>query len=99
MECLQSVLTGMEELLEVRTIRLYATYYAAWAFSKWFGEQGVPGRVKPSERGDFFHSVQAAAADVFVTRDARLARWLKQIRVEGFEVLEFEELIQRLHLS
>lgn len=87
---------GMEGLLEVRTIKLYATYYAAWAFSKWFGEQGVPGKVKASERGDFFHSVQAAAADVFVTRDAKLARWLKQINVDGFEVLEFEKLILRL---
>lgn len=69
---------GIEGLLGVRTIRLYVTYYAAWAISKWFGEQGVPGKVKASERGDFFHSVQAAAADVFVTNDNRLARWLKQ---------------------
>lgn len=87
---------GMEGLLEVKTVRLYATYYAAWVFAKWFGEQGVPGKVKPSERGDFFHSVQSAAADVFVTRDARLARWLKLIPVENFEVISLDQLLERL---
>jgi len=87
---------GIEGLLEVKTIRLYATYYTAWVFSKWFGEQGAPGSVKRSERGDFFHSVQAAAADVFVTRDSRLARWLKQIRIENFEIIDFDQLLERL---
>ena len=87
---------GLEGLLEVKTVRLYATYYAAWVFAKWFGEQGVPGKVKSSERGDFFHSVQSAAADVFVTRDARLARWLKLIPVENFEVISLDQLIERL---
>lgn len=77
---------GMEGLLEVRTIRLYAIYYTAWMLSKWFGESGTPGKVVASEKGDFFHSVQAAAADVFVTHDKRLARWLKQVPVEDFEV-------------
>lgn len=87
---------GMEGLLEVRAIRLYAIYYTAWIHSKWFGEQGKPGKVVASEKGDFFHSVQAAAADVFVTRDRRLARWLGKIPVGNFEILSLDELLGRI---
>lgn len=87
---------GIEGLLEVKAIRLYVIYYVAWVFSKWFGEQGIPGKVKPSERGDFFHAVQAAAADIFVTRDGRLARWLKQISVVDLDIINLKQLIERL---
>lgn len=87
---------GIEGLLEVKTVKLYAIYYTAWIYSKCFGEQGKLGKVISSERGDFFHSVQAAAADVFVTRDSRLARWLKQVTVDNFDVLNFDQLIERL---
>ena len=87
---------GMEGLLEARAVRLYAIYYTALIHSKWFGEQGTPGKVIASEKGDFHHSVQAAAADVFVTRDRRLTRWLRKIPVESFEVLNLDELLERL---
>jgi hypothetical protein len=58
---------GIEGLLENRTVKLYAAYYASFTHSKWFGEQGKPGKVIGSERGDFFHAVQASAADLLVT--------------------------------
>ena len=85
----------MEGLLDNRTVRLYTIYYAALVHSKWFGEQGKPGKVKPSESGDFFHSVQASAADVFVTEDARLVRRLTQILVDGLEVMNFDDFLNR----
>jgi hypothetical protein len=91
--CLHRDIDG---LLEIKTIQLYVLYYAAWAHAKWFGEQGAPGKVKASERGDFFHSVQAAACDVFVTGDAKLARWLKLIAIPDFEILTLQQLLDRL---
>jgi hypothetical protein len=78
---------GIGGLLENKAVRLYTIYYAAFVYSKWFGEQGKPGKVKPGEGGDFFHSVQAAAADVFVTEDARLVRWLTQVPVDGLQIM------------
>lgn len=87
---------GIKGLAEIKIIKLYTIYYASWAYSKWFGEQGIPGKVKASELGDFFHSVQAAAANVFVTHDSRLARWLKQIPIEEFEVISFSRFIEQL---
>ena len=74
-------------------------YYAAFVYSKQFGEQGTPGKVKASEKGDFFHSVQAAAADTFVTHDSRLARWLQQVQVDKFEILDLNQLMKRLLIN
>ena len=87
---------GIEGLLENRTVRLYTIYYSAWVFAKWFGEQGTPGKVKTSERGDFFHAVQASAADVLVTNDARFSRWLREIPVQDFDVMSLKQLTERL---
>ena len=65
-------------------------------FAKWFGEQGTPGKVKASESGDFFHAVQASAADILVTNDSKFSRWLKQVPIEDLEIISFRELIERL---
>jgi len=87
---------GIEGMIENRTIKLYSVYYAAWVFSKWFGEQGEPGQVKASDGGDFFHAVQASAADVFVTNDKKLSRWLKQVSIEGFEIMNIAQFLEQL---
>lgn len=87
---------GIEGLLNVKPIRLYSIYYAYWTFSKLFGEQKVAGKVKSGERGDFFHSVQAAAADIFVTNDERLKRWLNEIPVDNFRIIDFKQLIENI---
>ena len=87
---------GTNGLMETKTIKLYLLYYAAWVYAKLFGEQGVSGKVDPSERGDWFHAVQAAASDVFVTHDGRLARWLNLRPVNDFEILTLLQLIERV---
>lgn len=84
---------GIDGLLKNKTVRLYTVYYAALVRAKLFGEQGTPGKVRPGESGDFFHSVQASAADVFVTEDARLRRWLEEVPIEGLLVIGLRQFI------
>lgn len=92
-QCLERGLSG---LLENQTVRMFVIYYLAWCRAKLFGEGGPPGKARPSELGDWFHSVQSSAADIFVTEDSALARWLKQVSDDRFEVIGLEELIERL---
>ena len=84
---------GIDGLLNNPTIKLYTVYYAAFVLSKWFGEQGKPGKVRSGDMGDFFHAVQASAADIFVAQDARLERWLKKVAVDGLRVMNFDEFL------
>lgn len=87
---------GIEGLLKIKPIKLYCLYQAHWIFTKLFGEQKVPGKVKAGERGDCFHAVQSSAADIFVTKDKKLERWLKEVPINNFEVINFRQLIERL---
>lgn len=87
---------GIEGLLEIKPLRLYAIYYVNLVYSKLFGEQGNPGKIISSERGDFFHAVQSSVADVFVTEDRKLNRWLQRIPVNNYEVKTLEEFYNLL---
>lgn len=87
---------GFEGLLEAKAVKLHTLYCLSWIYSKWFGEQGVPGKIGTGDFGDLLHSVQATAADVFVTNEKRLPLWLKRVPVDGFDVINLNELIDRI---
>jgi hypothetical protein len=81
---------GLEGLLNVRALGLVVRAALSLVFS-----QVINGR-KPhlGDGYDQWHASQAAAVDVFVTRDDRLALHLAHIPLEGFRgVTSFQELL------
>lgn len=92
----QCMARGIEGMLENKTVTLYTIYYSSWVFARCFGEQGTPGKVRASEMGDFFHAVQASAADIFVTKDSTFSKWLRQVQIKNLEIISFRELIEQL---
>jgi hypothetical protein len=88
-ECKQR---GLDGLLNVKSARLYVTYYVAYFYYSFvLGE-----RVLPSDSRDHHHAVSASVADIFVTHDKRFARMLKLVPIDGFEVINLNTLLQRL---
>src|SRR2546430_16199254 len=62
---------GVQNMLKIKSIRLYTIYYAWLVHSGWFGIQGDPRKMKEGDVGDFFHAVQASAANIFVTQESK----------------------------
>jgi hypothetical protein len=92
---------GFKNMLRIKSIRLYTIYYAWLIHSGWFGVQGDPRKMKEGDVGDFFHAVQASAADIFVTQESkdkrdRLPFILNQIPTEAFRIMSLNEFIQFL---
>jgi hypothetical protein len=92
---------GLSKMLGIKSLRIYTIYYAWLLQSGWFGIQDKPRRVKPGDLADWFHAVQAAAADLFVTQESKtkpgkLPNILNQLHVSGFEVINLEEFLAKI---
>lgn len=92
---------GVQNMLKIKSIRLYTIYYAWLVHSGWFGVQGDPRKMKEGDVGDFFHAVQASAASIFVTQESkdkkdRLPFILNQISTEEFEILSLSQFLEWL---
>jgi hypothetical protein len=92
---------GFENMLRIKSIRLYTIYYAWLIHSGWFGVQGDPRKMKEGDVGDFFHAVQASAATIFVTQESkdkrdRLPFILGQIPTAEFTIMGLSEFIEYL---
>jgi hypothetical protein len=70
-------------MLDLRTVRLAVGSSLSLVFSQI--REGI--QADPNDGYDQWHVVQAAAADVFLTRDKLLATRLQRILVEGFRVV------------
>jgi hypothetical protein len=92
---------GLEHMLNIKSVRIYAIYYCWLFYSHWLKTDGTPGKVKASEGGDFFHAVCASAADIFVTQESKnkygnLPFILSQVPISGFTVMNLDEFIETL---
>lgn len=92
---------GLEGMLRVKSIRLYAIYYVSLVHSGWFGVQEVPRKMKAGDLGDWFHAVQSSAASLFVTQEnkervGKLPFILNQLPTPRFEVLSLQEFLNRI---
>ena len=75
---------GLDGLLDVRTVRFCVGAVMSWIFSVVVRDQ--PRRPQRQDGYDLWHALQASAADVFVTRDERLAGLLGRVPLDGFRV-------------
>lgn len=83
---------GLEKLLRVKSARLYSAWRLAYDYNTL-----IRGRkIMKSDSRDHHHAVLASVADIFVTEDQRFAEMLRQVPIEGFEVIDLRTLIQRL---
>lgn len=92
---------GLENMLKIKSIRLYTIYYAWLIHSGWFGVQGEPRKMREGDVGDFFHAVQASASTIFVTQESkdkrdRLPFILGQIPIPDFTIMALTEFIAHL---
>jgi hypothetical protein len=89
---------GIDHMLNVKCIRIAVLYECWLLYSHWLTKEGTPGKVKPSEAGDFFHAVCASAANIFVTQESKdkygkLPFILQQVPITGFQVMDLKELL------
>lgn len=92
---------GITKMREITSIRIYTIYYGWLLHSGWFGIQNNPRNVKPGDLGDWFHAVQAAAAELFVTQESKtkagkLPYILNLLPIRGFDVINLEEFLARI---
>jgi hypothetical protein len=80
---------GMAGLLEVRSVRLSVGGMLSLAYAHTF-EGRAP---EQGDSRDLQHLVGAAAADIFVTHDRKLARLVSRIPIESFRVLTLTEFL------
>jgi hypothetical protein len=83
---------GIEELLNLRTIRLCIGANLSLIYSYNFENRNP----KIGDSRDMLHAVMASPADIFVLQDGRFASIMKRIPIEGFEVINLKELLTRL---
>jgi len=76
---------GLGGLLEVRPVRFCVGAVTSWIFSIVVGDQ--PRRPQRNDGYDLWHALLGSAADVFVTRDERLAGLLARVPLPGFQVV------------
>lgn len=88
-ECSERGLLG---LLNIKSVRLYVTWYVAYFYYNFIRNE----RLKPSDSPDHHHAVSASVADILVTHDQKLARMLRLVPIDGFEVVDLRTLLQRL---
>ena len=60
---------GIQNMLKIRSIRLYTTYYSWILFSGLGGVQGNPKNLQAGDFMDFIHTIQASVATIFVTQE------------------------------
>lgn len=92
---------GLMSMLEIKSLRIYTIYYTWVLHSGWFGIQNNPRKLTAGDLGDWFHAVQAAAADLFVTQESKtksgkLPYILNHLPVSDFEVINLEEFLARI---
>jgi len=83
---------GLDGLLNIKSVRLYVTYYVAYFYYSFVRGE----RVLRSDSRDHHHAVSASVADIFVTHDERFARMLRLVPIDGFEVIDLNTLLRRL---
>ena len=91
---------GIENLLKIKTIRIFTIYHSWIYYSGIYGVEGKPKTTKRGDIGDFFHAINASVADIFVTQEEnkpnKLPFILNQIPVEDFQVMNLNEFINFL---
>jgi len=83
---------GLDGLLQIKSARLYSAWRLAYDYNTF-----IRGRkIKKSDSRDHHHAVLASVADILVTQDRRFAEMLRQVRIDGFEVIDLNTLLGRL---
>lgn len=83
---------GLGPLLNLRSVRLAVGSNLSLVYSQIF-ENRAP---QQGDSRDMHHAIAAAAADVFVTNDARFAQCLRRIPEVPVEVIDLKILLSRL---
>lgn len=83
---------GVHGLLDLRSVRMAVGSNLSLTYSQIF-ENRAP---RQGDWGDLFHAIAAAVADVFVTKDGRLAACLRRIPALPVEVIDLQTLFIRL---
>ena len=79
---------GLAGLLDVRPVRLAVGAVISIIHSQVIGDgDGHSRQPALGDSYDLWHALLASAADVFVTRDGRLAKSLERIPIEDFRVV------------
>ena len=76
----------------VKSVRLYVAWAASFTYAMHFDDHVVC----PSDSRDHQHSILASAADVFVTHDRKLRKWLKRIPNLPIEVTTLLGLLKAI---
>ena len=77
----------LDGLLNVRTVWVCVGATMSWIYSLVVGDYGQPRQPEPQDVYDLWHALLASAADVFVTRDRKLADLLERVPINGFRVV------------
>ncbi len=84
---------GVEGLLDVRSIHI-----AAFANTSLVYANTYEGRTqKKGDSRDMRHAILSSATDAFISNDNNLRRILTRMPIQGYEVMNFKELLTRVH--
>lgn len=78
---------GVGGMLDIRAVRLSVGALMSFTFSLIVGDGLRPRQPSRSDYYDLWHALLASVADVFVTRDERLAKSLARVPADGFRVV------------
>jgi hypothetical protein len=89
----QSQVRGLDGLMAIRCLHIHTLGQVSLDYANTY-----MGRTpKRSDSRDMHHVLLSSAAEAFITDDAALRRAMKRMQVEGYEVLSFKEMMERIH--
>lgn len=80
---------GINNLLNIRSVRLSIGYNLSLLFSQWF--EGYS-----QEKGDYLdqiHAMASSAARIFVSHDRKFRTRLSRIQINNYDVIDYDEFI------
>jgi predicted nucleic acid-binding protein len=84
---------GLDGLLAIRCLRIHTLGQVSLNYANTY-----TGRTpKHSDSRDMHHVLVSSAAEAFITDDGPLRRVMSRMQVEGYEVLSFREMMERIH--